>query len=76
MHIPGTSLADTCNCQILSTDVQVTFVRTTISPLSSSCTLMIRCTMGMSRSLRLNTTTSPALSGFLPMCRSKMSPRQ
>ena len=39
-----------------------------------SCTLMILCTMGMSRPLILKTTTSPALKGFLPMYRNRMSP--
>lgn len=33
-----------------------------------SCTLMARCTMGMSRPLMLNTTISPARTGRRPMC--------
>lgn len=40
-----------------------------------SCTFITRCTMGISLSLILNTTTSPARSGSSPLFRNRMSPR-
>jgi hypothetical protein len=40
-----------------------------------SCTLMTRCTIGMSRPSRLNTTISPVRAGALPRLRKRMSPR-
>ena len=38
-------------------------------------TLMMRCTIGISRSATLKTTMSPARKGVKPMCKNKMSPR-
>ena len=45
------------------------------TPPCMSRTLMMRCTIGISRSATLKTTMSPARKGVKPICKNRMSPR-
>ena len=57
-----------------STSLLSPLVSTSVVPSCFSCTLITRCTMGISLPSILNTTISPTLKGELPSHKNKMSP--